>query len=306
MKRFLHNNNGLEEYPEWEPDCWVNVECPDDDDTHFLREILNVPESFLISVADIDERPRVERENDWLLTILRIPKRSDSPSVPFETVPIGIIIKNDIVVSICHFKTELIDDFIDHAYKREITIGSKSDLILRLIYSSAYWYLRYLKQLNSDVDAIEKELQLSVKNQDLLSLMRQQRSLVYFNTAIRGNQMMIDRLTAIFKDELDEDLLEDVNIELKQAMNTVKVYSDILAGTMDTYASVISNNVNSIMKRMTSVSIALMVPTLIASFYGMNVTISMASNPAAFWFIIIMSALLTAAVCLWFRKIRWF
>jgi len=132
-----------------------------------------------------------------------------------------------------------------------------------------------LKQINIDITAAEKELERSIRNEDLLRLMKLQKTLVYFNTSIRGNEVMIGKLKTIFQDTdyLDEELVEDVIIELKQAFNTVNIYSDILTGTMDAFASIISNNVNAIMKRMTSLSITLMIPTLIASFYGMNVDI---------------------------------
>ena len=151
-------------------------------------------------------------------------------------------------------------------------------------------------------------LEKSIRNEDLLQLMKLQKTLVYFNTSIRGNEVMIGRLKNIFQDTnyLDLELLEDVVIELKQAYNTVNIYSDILTGTMDAFASIISNNVNAIMKRMTSLSITLMIPTLIASFYGMNVDIHLESFPHAFIFIILLSAILSAMTFVWFRRIKWF
>ena len=189
-------------------------------------------------------------------------------------------------------------------------------MILRIIYSSAVWFLKYLKQINNDVATAEKELEKSIRNEDLLQLMKLQKTLVYFNTSIRGNEVMIGRLKNIFQDTnyLDLELLEDVVIELKQAYNTEitpstlgkVIYSDILTGTMDAFASIISNNVNAIMKRMTSLSITLMIPTLIASFYGMNVDIHLESFPHAFIFIILLSAILSAVTFVWFRRIKWF
>ena len=145
----------------------------------------------------------------------------------------------------------------------------------------------------------EKELEKSIRNEDLLQLMKLQKTLVYFNTSIRGNEVMIGRLKNIFQDT-------DYLIELKQAYNTVNIYSDILTGTMDAFASIISNNVNAIMKRMTSLSITLMIPTLIASFYGMNVDIHLEGFPHAFVFIVLLSAILSAVTFIWFRKIKWF
>ena len=163
-------------------------------------------------------------------------------------------------------------------------------------------------QINVDVTAAEKELEKSIKNEDLLRLMKLQKTLVYFNTSIRGNEVLIGKLKTIFSDTdyLDADLVEDVVIELKQAYNTVNIYSDILTGTMDAFASIISNNVNDIMKRMTSLSITLMIPTVIASFYGMNVDIHLESFPHAFLLIVLLSAAISAGTFVWFRKIKWF
>ncbi len=308
MRKYLYFDNGFIEKPEWQPNCWVNIECPDDDDFRFLIQKLQVPESFLDDIADTDERPRTDTEGNWLLTILRIPMQSSQLGVPFITIPIGIITNNEIIVSVCYHHTDLIPDFIAHTQRKSIIVRNKLDLILRIIYSSAVWFLKYLKQINNDVTTAEKELEKSIRNEDLLRLMKLQKTLVYFNTSIRGNEMLIGKLKNIFQDTgyLDVELLEDVAIELKQAYNTVNVYSDILTGTMDAFASIISNNVNAIMKRMTSLSITLMIPTLIASFYGMNVNIHLERYPHAFIFIVLFSAALSAVIFVWFRKIKWF
>lgn len=308
MRKYLYSENGFVEKTAWQPNCWVNVECPDNDDFQFLTQDLQVPESFLEDIADVDERPRTETEGNWLLTILRIPMQSNQRGVPFITVPIGIITNDEIVISVCYHHTELIPDFIQHTRRKGIVVNNKLDLILRIIHSSAVWFLKYLKQINNDVATAEKELEKSIRNEDLLQLMKLQKTLVYFNTSIRGNEVMIGRLKNIFQDTdyLNLELLEDVIIELKQAYNTVNVYSDILTGTMDAFASIISNNVNAIMKRMASLSITLMIPTLIASFYGMNVDVHLDSFPHAFITILIFSVVLSTITFVWFRKIRWF
>ena len=308
MRKYLYFENGFIEKPEWQPNCWVNIECPDDDDFQFLTQKLQVPESFLDDIADTDERPRTDSEGHWLLTILRIPMQSSQPNVPFITIPIGIITNDKVTVSVCYHRTDLIPDFIAHARHKNITIRNKSDFILRIIYSSAVWFLKYLQQINNDVAHAEKELEKSIRNEDLLRLMKLQKTLVYFDTSIRGNEVMIGRLKNIFQNSgmLDMELLEDAVIELRQACNTVNIYSDILTGTMDAFASIISNNVNDIMKRMTSLSITLMIPTVIASFYGMNVDIHLDAFPHAFLLIVLLSAALSAGTFVWFRRIKWF
>lgn len=308
MRKYLYNENGFAEQAGWTPGCWVCVECPDDSDYQFLTQELNVPESFLEDIADTDERPRTETEGDWLLTILRIPMQSSQHGIPFITVPIGIITGHDTIVSVCYHRTELLPDFIQYTRRKGISVGNKLTLILRILYSSAVWFQKYLKQINNEVAAAEKELEKSIRNEDLLRLMKLQKTLVYFDTSIRGNEILLGRLRNIFQsaDRPDLELLEDVAIELRQAYNTVNVYSDILTGTMDAFASIISNNVNAIMKRMTSLSITLMIPTLIASFYGMNVDVQLGEFPYAFALIILLSAVLAAATFVWFKKIKWF
>ena len=270
MRQFLYCEAGYVEKNQWLPNSWVNVECPTPEDLQFLMDRFNVPESFLSDIADTDERPRIEYEGNWLLTILRIPLQNQDHDIPFNTVPIGIITNNEIIVSVCYHKTDLIPDFIRYTQRKELQIKNKYELILRLIHSSAVWFLKYLKQINYAVTEAEKALEKSIRNEDLLALMKLEKSMVFFNTSIRGNEVMLAKLQNIFQEPqyIDKDLVEDVEIELKQAHNTVNIYSDILTGTMDAFASIISNNVNTIMKRMTSLSIILMVPTLIASFYG--------------------------------------
>ena len=212
------------------------------------------------------------------------------------------------MISVCFQNTDMITDFISYTRRKNIIVRNKYELILRLIYSSAVWFLKYLKQIYNAVASAEKELEKSIRNEDLLQLMKLQKTLVYFNTSIRGNEVMVGKLQSIFqeKDYKNKDLVEDVVIELKQAYNTVNIYSDILTGTMDAFASIISNNVNTIMKRMTSISIILMVPTLIASFYGMNVDVHIDNIPYAFSIIVLISIALSALAFMIFRKIKWF
>jgi len=309
MKTFLYcEASGFVEKDQWLPNSWVNVECPTSEDIQYILEKFQIPESFLSDIADTDERPRIEYEGNWLLTILRLPIINKSSDIPFATVPIGIITNEDIIISVCYYQTELVPDFIRYTRRKEVVVKNKYDLILRLIHSSAVWYLKYLKQINAEVAQAEKALEKSIRNEDLLHLMNMEKSMVYFNTSIRGNEVMLAKLQNIFQGPkyIDKELIEDVEIELRQAHLTVNIYSDILAGTMDAFASIISNNVNTIMKRMTSTSIILMVPTLIASFYGMNVPILGDKTHLSFAMIVLFSLSLSGIAFIIFRKIKWF
>ncbi|MGL4851885.1 MAG: magnesium transporter CorA family protein [Phocaeicola sp.] len=307
MRKYLYCEAGFVEKSEWVPNCWINVECPTEDDFRFLTDKLKIPDYFLEDISDVDERSRTEEEGDWLLTIIRVPLQQNE-GLPYATVPVGIFTNNEIIVTLCYHKTDMISDFIQFSRRKGLLVPNKYELILRLIYSSTVWFLKYLKQINNDVSAAEKELEKSIRNEDLLRLMKLQKTLVYFNTSIRSNEAVVGRLRILFQenDYQNEELAGDVRIELKQAYNTVNIYSDILTGTMDAFASIISNNVNTIMKRMTSLSIVLMVPTLIASFYGMNVDVYLDKVSYGFILIVLASVFLSALAFVVFKRIKWF
>lgn len=307
MRTYLSLEAGLSQLEEYTPKCWINIEFPDEDDLHFLTEELGVPSEFLADIADVDERPRTEKEDDWQLTILRIPLESNIQGLPYMTVPVGVITGKETTITVCYRKSQLIPDFISHIRRKNISITSQADFITRMIYSSAVWFLKYLKLIYLEINRAEKELEESVRNEDLMRIMRLQKSLVYFSTSIRGNEAMLGRLrTATRAGEIDPDLVEDVSIELRQAYNTINIYTDICNSTMDALGSIISNNVNTIMKRMTSLQIVLTIPTMIASFYGMNVDVYIAEWHYSFIAIMIISVIISAIAFVLFKRIKWF
>lgn len=307
MRTYLSLEAGLTQLEEYTPKCWINIEFPDEDDLHFLTEDLGVPSEFLADIADVDERPRTEKEDDWQLTILRIPLESNIQGLPYMTVPVGVITGKETTITVCYRKSQLIPDFISHIRRKSISITSQADFITRMIYSSAVWFLKYLKLIYLEINRAEKELEESVRNEDLMRIMRLQKSLVYFSTSIRGNEAMLGRLrTATRAGEIDPDLVEDVSIELRQAYNTINIYTDICNSTMDALGSIISNNVNTIMKRMTSLQIVLTIPTMIASFYGMNVDVYIAEWHYSFIAIMIISVIISAIAFVLFKRIKWF
>lgn len=304
MKFYSCDNEGFVEMAEWQPHYWISVEQPTGEDCAFLRN-LNVPESFMENIADIDERPRFEHEDGWLLTILRIPHHFSDDPMKYITVPLGVMTKDDVIITVCHTRTEMIPDFINHSNKRHVNIDNQPDFVLRLVYSSTYWFLQYLKDINNTVSDFTRQLEKSVRNEVLLNMMQLQKALVYFNTSLQGNSMLTERLNKVFSVDCDAELLEDVEIELGQATNTVNVYMAIMSNSMDTFASVISNNVNDIMKKMTSISIILMIPTLVASFYGMNVDVWFSGSDNAFGLIILFSFIFAGLIWYWLRRVKW-
>jgi len=308
MKSFWKRDLGLVPCEEWEPYCWVDVEIPTEEEQKFLFDELGVPEAFFNDIEDVDERPRIEFEDDWFFILLRMPYKNVDVSLPFTTIPVGLIFKDDIFVSISFYRTEVIPDFIQFTIRKGIVIKDHFDLVLRLMLSSSVWFLKYLKQINLDIRLAEDQLEKSIKNEDLQTLLSIEKCLVYFTTSLKGNDILLHRIKNLrnYKDTYNPDLIEDVEIELRQAQETTSVHSDILSGMMDAYASVISNNLNNVMRQLTSISIILMIPTLIASIYGMNVPNGLENNPWGFGLVVLASFFFSILGIVLFRRKKWF
>lgn len=308
MRRFLCCNEAFAEKKVWSNDCWICIELPTEQDDRYLVRELNIPQAFLSDIQDVDERPRIEVEEGWTLMILRIPYRDVENDIPYITVPLGIIMKEHYFVTVCHYKTDMLPDFMLHIQRKRLTVDSNWDLMFRLFLSSSVWYLKYLKQINNQSRAVEKELERSIQNAELQRLLKIEKSLVFFITSLRGNDNLLIKLKNLKsqREYFDPDLFEDVEIELRQAQDSARIYSDILSGTMDAFASVISNNLNIIMKRMTALSVLLMIPTLIASLYGMNVPNGLEGNPYGFVIIFLVSITFSGIGFLAIRKMKWF
>ncbi len=273
MKTYWSIEKQLKSIPEWQPGCWIQVTCPTDDDQRELEEKFNIPDYFMSDISDTDERARYEYDDGWMLIILRIPYVKEIRSrTPYTTVPLGIIHKRDVTITVCYYETNMMIDFVSYQQKRGVGFTDYVDLTFRLFLSSAVWYLKRLKQINTLIEKAKHNLDHEVNNESLIGLSRLQDSLTYFITSIRGNENLLQKLKFKLQvDELDADLIEDVNIEMTQARETTSIYSDILESTMDTYSSIINNNMNTTMRTLTSVSIIMMSATFIASLYGMNV-----------------------------------
>ncbi|MCL9803954.1 magnesium transporter CorA family protein [Flavobacterium amniphilum] len=305
MKNYFKNGScGLEITDNRNGNCWINIENPTPEDKNYLLNELQIPEAFYNDIEDIDERPRIEEEDGWHLIIIRIPYKSNNPKLPFSTIPLGLIFNETHFVSVCFHKTEMLDDFITYTHRKQLTVKNHFDLVLKLLLSSSIWYLKYLKQINQRIKLAEDNLEKSIKNEELQTLLELEKCLVYFITSLKGNDILFHRVknSKTERDTFDPDLLEDVDIELKQAQEMCNIYSNILSGMMDAYASVISNNLNVIMKRLTSISIILMIPTLIASLYGMNVPNTLENNPNGLLIIVLVSAVLAMIGAVLFKK----
>lgn len=307
MKTFWNIDKNLTALNEWQPNCWVQVTCPTDEDQRLLEEEFKIPDYFLSDISDTDERARYEYDDGWMLIILRIPYVKEIRSrTPYTTVPLGIIHKRDVTITVCFYETNMMIDFVSYQQKRGEGFTDYVDMIFRLFLSSAVWYLKRLKQINSLIEKAKRNLDHGVNNESLIGLSRLQDSLTYFTTSIRGNETLLSKLK--FKlpvDELDADLIEDVTIEMNQARETTNIYTNILDSTMETYANIINNNMSGVMKQMTSVSIILMFPTLIASIFGMNLISGLEDTWWGFPLVIVLSFLITGVFYGLFRRKTW-
>jgi len=309
MIRYFEILNGLfKETQEYKNNNWIHVETPSAEDIQCLLSEYNVPQDYLNDLNDIDERPRLDIDEDWTLIIFRFPYQDITGEELFQTVPFGIIFSKDYFITFSNFRIQILPDFLNHINKKKIQFKNYYELIFRLILSSSVWYLKYLKVINNQINATEKELEKSIRNKEVHKLLKLEKSLVYFYTSLKGNEnvfLKIKNSRLVKEKELDEELIEDVFIELNQAIETTKIHSDILSGMMDAFASVISNNLNNLMKKLTSISIVLMIPTLIASFYGMNVPNFGETSNFSFLLIALFSFTVSLSVILFFKRKRW-
>lgn len=307
MRSFWNFKGGLNQIDEWKAGCFINVTCPVEDDVKYLQDELGMPDYFLTDVADTDERARYDYDDGWLMIIVRIPHlKNISSRSPYTTIPLGIVIKNDIIITICHQETRMMLDFISHQKRRGIGFTDAADFVFRLFLSTSVWYLKYLKQVSAIIEKAKRNLDRQIDNQDLVGLSRLQDSLTYFATSIRGNETLLSKLKfRLPVDELDAEMIEDVNIEMNQAREMTAIYINILNSTMDTYANIINNNMNKVMRLLTSLNMIIMFPTLIASLFGMNLVNGMENVWWGFPLVAIFSILITILGFAYFRHRKW-
>ncbi|HET6556218.1 MAG TPA: magnesium transporter CorA family protein [Prolixibacteraceae bacterium] len=309
MITYWEAGNSFTRLNEYQPNCWINSQELTNEEVEILINEYNVPREFVMDVLDIDERSRIEVDEDTVLIILRVPLNNQNNGIPFITVPLGIIFSNNQIITICSRRTEIIPSLIKAVNDNKITITNRFDYVLRIFLISAVWFLQFLKEINVQTALIEKDLENATKNKELHRLLRMEKCLVFFITSLKTNEMVLAKMRNSRNMqwiEHDEDLMEDVIIETKQALEMANVYSDIQSGMMDAFASVISNNLNVIMKQLTSVTIILMIPTLVASLYGMNVPNSFENSPYAFVYVIGISVLLSLVGILLIKWKNWF
>lgn len=293
---------------EYEKDSWINITSPTEDDIKEISQNLDIPSDFLTSPLDTDERPRIEIEEGAILVIIRTPHFEEEADIQFTTIPLGIIYTDDIIVTICSIKNDVLQTF-SNGKIRGWSTKKRSRFMLQIFSQTALVYLNYLRRINRTTSQVEDRLQKSMKNEELIELLNFEKSLVYFTTSLRANELVMERLqrTELFKMYPDDgEILEDVITENKQAIEMSNIYSNILSGMMDAFASVISNNLNVVMKFLTSITILLTLPVLVASIYGMNISLPLQKWPYVFELTMGIAILLSVLGALIFIKRKWF
>lgn len=273
--------------------AWINLVNPNQQEILYVSNNLNLPVDHLKAALDEEERARIEVDEGCtvVLTDIPVPNMDLQEEGTYYTVPLGIIITDKNIVTVSLKENYVIKDFTEMKIKSFYTF-KKTRFLLQILYKNSKLYLKYLRHIDKRSDMIQSRLHKSLRNQELIQLLELEKSLVYFSTSLKSNEIVLEKIlrtTPVKMYPEDTELLEDVIVENKQAIEMANIYSNILSGTMDAYASVISNNLNIVMKFLTSVTIVLSVPTMVASFFGMNVDVPFENNPHAFVIIFIMT-----------------
>ena len=286
--------------------CWINLVSPTDEEIKKVCEETGIEETFIRYPLDYEEQARIDQEDEAVLFVIDVPTiEYNNENKVYSTMPLGmIVVRDDYFITVCLKKSKVIESFESGIIKNMYTY-KKTRFILQILYYNSSHFLNLLKQINKETEIAENVLQKSMKNKELIKLLTLEKGLVYFTTSLRSNEAVMEKTLRgkiVKMYEEDEDILEDAIVENKQALEMSKVYSNILNGTMDAYGSIISNNLNSVMKYLTSVTIVLSIPTMIGSFWGMNVGLPFTDNPYAFPIIIIFSIIVSLLVAVILKK----
>lgn len=301
------NTNITEESKDLKKGNWINMISPTEEEIQRVCAALQIKQDFIRYSLDEEEKARIDTEDDdnTTLYIIDIPViESDRTRRVYVTMPIGVIfVRDDYIITVSQKNNDIIKDI-----KTENVITyKKSRFLLQILYANSKKFLSLLYKINKELESTENKLKNSLQNEGLLKMLDLEKSLVYFTTSLKSNEVVMEKTTRgkiIKLYEEDEDLLEDAIIENKQAIEMAKIYSDILSGTMDTYASIISNNLNAVMKILTSVTFILAIPTLIASIWGMNVELPFQREPLGFLIITVFSIIMCIVATIWLKRKR--
>lgn len=307
LEMFKTIDGKLVQLKEFEEGCWINLVNPSSQELTWVVKTTGALPELLHAALDDDERSRIEHDEDekQTLILVDIPKvEAEGDSYIYTTLPFGIIHMESCLITVCLVYASLIKEFSEDKVKGLYTF-KKTRFVFQLLYQNARRYLNYLRQIDKATERIHTELQKSYRNKELLQQMSMEKSLVYFSTSLKSNEAVLERLMRmdfVKKYPEDAEVLEDVIIENKQAIEMCSIYRDILSGTMDAYASIISNNLNIVMKFLAAVTIVMTVPQLVGALWGMNVAVPFENSPYGFLYVCLLSLFSVVIAFIWLYK----
>ena len=300
--------NEFQEIREFKKGSWINLVNPSENEIKKVCENINIQEDFIRDALDYEEKARIDKEEDdnTILFVVDVPiSEKGEENEIYTTMPLGmIVVRDEFFLTVSLRKNKIIESFEKRKIKNFQTY-KKTRFIFQILYLNSSYYLNYLKQINKETEIAEYILKNSMQNKELLKLLSLEKSLVYFTTSLKSNEIVMEKtlrgkIVKLYEE--DEEILEDAITENRQAIEMAQIYSNILNGTMDEYASIISNNLNGVMKFLTSITIILAVPTMISSFWGMNVKLPFENSPMGFLIMVLIAIIMTIAVTLWLNK----
>lgn len=296
----------LEKINEPEEGCWINLVEPNQSEIHEIHDYTDIDIESINAALDEEERSRIEVNDNHTLILIDIPiDESDSNNSLYSTIPLGIIITEEIILTVCSEQTKILNDFIV-GHIKDFYTHMKSRFLLQILHKNASYYLHYLRRINKITTTLEKEIYDSIQNKQLIQLLELEKSLVYFSTSLKSNELVLNKMlktSSIKKYHDDDDLLDDVIVENRQALEMATIYGDILSRIMDAFSAIISNNQNNVMQVLTVITLIVSLPTLISGFFGMNVGgIPLAENPNGFWLISFISVIICIIITMLMSK----
>ncbi len=287
-------------------DQWIHMSNPTDKEIELVAKSTAIPEDMIKAALDSEERAHVDKEDGILMAVTDIPiTEDDDDKYAYSTLPFGCITTDNVIVTVCLNETSIIYDMMAGRYVKDFNIHKRTRFMLQLQYVIAKKYLQYLKQIDRASQRVQSELEKAMKNSELIEMLSLEKALVYFSTSLRSNTAVLDKFPRLVKFyEEDEDLWDDVLIENKQAIEMSNIYRDILNGTMDTYASIISNNLNVVMKTLTALTLIIDIPAMIGSFWGMNTGVPFEGKQWGFWVVLGINVVICIImlIVLWKKK----
>ena len=310
-KVMMSTGTGLDEYDigQLEKGCWIDVIAPTEEELDQIAEATHIYKEYLTAPLDKEEKSRTELDEDQLLVVIDIPFLRSNKD--YDTMPMGIIITPEVIVTVCLESNAVTADFNAHTFRNFCTY-KKTRFLFQILYKSATLYLKYIRNIIRRTDDLEQHLRQAMENSKLFSMLDLQKSLTYFTTSLRSNYMVTEKLLRLRTTaqsqklvrlyEEDEDLLEDVIVEYKQAIEMVEMYGHILNSMMEVFATIISNNLNLVMRFLASITIVLAIPTLISGLWGMNVPVPFAEVSSGFFIVLFMAMTVSLLAGFWLWK----